>query len=140
MPPASLSTFAVMKPGPTTAKKSARRIFQCFNEKRTVRPSAALPQHRDHVIGRDDAGEPAVLVYDGEGDQVVFVEELGDFIFWRVWSAGDVRVAEIGELSGRRRDRDLDKRHGSRQLVIRPGQVDRRERLAAAFEGLQRLD
>ncbi len=30
MPPASLSTFAVMIPGPTTAKNSRIRIFQRF--------------------------------------------------------------------------------------------------------------
>src|ERR1700722_2996479 len=30
MPPASLSTFAVMNPGPTTAKNSRIRIFQLF--------------------------------------------------------------------------------------------------------------
>jgi len=34
-----------------------------------------VPQHRDHVVGRDDAREAAVLIHHGERDQVVFVEE-----------------------------------------------------------------
>src|SRR5215467_2338661 len=32
MPPASLSTFAVMNPGPTTAKISRIRVFQDFSQ------------------------------------------------------------------------------------------------------------
>ena len=47
-----------------------------------------MPQHRDHVVGRDDAGDPAVLVHDRERDEVVFVEERGDLVLRRVRRAG----------------------------------------------------
>ena len=48
------------------------------------RPSVPVPQHRDHVVGRDDAGEPAVLVDDRERDQVVLVEQRRDLVLRRV--------------------------------------------------------
>src|SRR5437773_1222629 len=97
MPPASLSTLAVMKPGPTTARRRARRVRQTLNHVMGgsvpvltcvdasshvehskhmgalyVSPSASkggpgsvvVAQHRDHVVGRDDAGDAAVLVDD----------------------------------------------------------------------------
>src|SRR5438874_215621 len=57
MPPASLSTLAVMKPGPTTARTRAARVRQLLNNVMT--PSAMVPQHRNHVVRRDDAGEAA---------------------------------------------------------------------------------
>src|SRR5579864_4791106 len=45
MPPASLSTFAVMNPGPTTAKNSRIRVFQLLkNLMRTFR------RHRDGAV------------------------------------------------------------------------------------------
>ena len=101
---------------------------------------SSVPQHRDHVVGRDDAGEPPVLVDDRERDQVVLVEQRRHFVLGRVGRAGDVRLAQVGELRGRRRDGDLDERHRADQLVPGAGQVDRRDRFAAALEPLQRLD
>src|SRR5882672_9574394 len=108
MPPASLSTFAVMKPGPTTASNSAIRLRHSLNnviaewkvaatiaasvserwqalgvgprrKRKKSHASVAVPQHRDHVVGGDDAGEAAVLVDHRERDQVVFVEERRHF-------------------------------------------------------------
>ena len=59
-----------------------------LEERHRVR-SALLPQHRDHVVGRDDAGDAAVLVDDRQRDQVVFVEQRRDFVLRRVGRAGD---------------------------------------------------
>src|SRR4051812_43524365 len=54
MPPASLSTFAVMNPGPTTAKNSRIRIFQRLRNLmrpfRRHRDGAACSYQRRHRI------------------------------------------------------------------------------------------
>src|SRR4051812_7758622 len=127
MPPASLSTFAVMKPGPTTARTRAIRRRHSLSQVITphsraseptacdrpwsfdhdygprqrsgpanagaVSPLMAVPQHRDYVVGGDDASQASVFVDDGESDQVVLVEECGDLGLWRVGCAGHVRLA-----------------------------------------------
>src|SRR3954451_14078104 len=134
MPPASLSTLAVMKPGPTTAKTRARRTRQLLSSATSV----PMAQHRDHVVRRDDAGDASVLVDDGERDQVVLVEERRDFVLRRVRRACDVRLAEVRQLRGRRRDGDLDERYGADQLAAGAGEINRRHRFAAAFEPLER--
>src|SRR3954452_25331166 len=99
MPPASLSTLAVTNPGPTTAKNRTTRAFQLFS---VGIGRSVVPQHRDHVVGRDDAGDAAVLVDDGEGDEVVLVEQRRDFVLRRVRRAGDIRLAQLGQLYRRR--------------------------------------
>jgi hypothetical protein len=48
-------------------------------------PDAALqlrPQHADHIVRGDDAGQFIVLVHYGLGLQVLFVEQFRDFIFF----------------------------------------------------------
>src|SRR5260370_17670066 len=85
MPPASLSTLAVMNPGPTAARMSALRTRQLLSS--FIDASVAVPQHRDHVVRRDDARNAAMLVHHGERDQVVFVEERGDLVLRRVCRA-----------------------------------------------------
>jgi hypothetical protein len=62
--------------------------------------SVTLTQHRDHVVGGDDAGEPAVRIGDGQCDEVVLVEELRHFVVRRVRCAGDAPIRKRGELSG----------------------------------------
>src|SRR5438045_4892285 len=108
MPPASLSTFAVMKPGPTTARKRTSRLRQPLKGKAgsCIAPSVAVPQHRNHIVRRDDAGKPPVLVDDRKGDEIVFVKERGHFRFRRVGRARDIRLAQIGELCRRGGDGD----------------------------------
>src|SRR3954451_7307766 len=101
MPPASLSTLAVMKPGPTTAKNRTRLCRQLLRAVVVMR-LAFVPQHRDDVVGGDDAGQPAVLIGDGERQQVVFVEQGRDFVIRRVRGARDVRLAQTGERRGGR--------------------------------------
>ena len=50
MPPASLSTMAVMKPGPMTVKK----MSSGRGRRSTMRTGLVLPQHGDDVVGRDE--------------------------------------------------------------------------------------
>ena len=64
MPPASLSTFAVMKPGPTTAKKIRSRIFQRFRKvMRRTHIAAVTDQHKCiQEIWIGEIGETVVVV------------------------------------------------------------------------------
>ena len=57
-----------------------------------------MPQHRNHVVGRDDAGQPAVLVDDRERDEVVLVEERGDFVLRRIRRAPDTPQDDVAAL------------------------------------------
>src|SRR5712671_2285850 len=82
MPPASLSTLAVMMPGPITEAKSARRA-QRERKIRTPRgvgrPSArdsAMQHLLQHVVYGDDAQELAGLVLHRQGEQVVLGRQL----------------------------------------------------------------
>ena len=77
-----------------------------------------MPEHRDHVVGRDDAGEAAVFVDDGERDEVVLVEQAGDFVLGRVGGAGDGGFAQFGQRRRRRRDRNLHERHRARRVLL----------------------
>src|SRR4051812_19068704 len=97
MPPASLSTLAVMKPGPMTASSSTSRPFQCFGENfmNGARRLPRVSQHRDHVVCRDDAGKPLVLVHDGEGNEVVLVEQRRHFIVGGIGGACDGGFAHL---------------------------------------------
>src|SRR6266480_945380 len=97
MPPASLSTFAVMKPGPTTANTSSSRALQLFAMS-LMAPPLRVPQHRDHVVGGDDARETAMLVDDRERDQVVLVEQGSHVVLRRIRRAGDEGLAQFREL------------------------------------------
>src|ERR1700730_7322354 len=63
MPPASLSTFAVMNPGPTTAKKSRIRIFQrlkkfmcTFRRHKDETQTRGLKQRPIFALMRERAG------------------------------------------------------------------------------------
>src|ERR1700722_15886759 len=62
MPPASLSTFAVIKPGPTTAKKSRIRIFQRLKYfmrrfHRHMGGTKARAKRRDRINGVRESGQ-----------------------------------------------------------------------------------
>src|SRR5215831_1824756 len=105
MPPASLSTFAVTKPGPTTARKRTRRLRHRLSENGIAH--LAVPQHRDHVVGGDDADESSVGIDDGKREEVVFVEGRRDLVFWRIECAGNDLVTERPEPRRGHRDGDL---------------------------------
>ena len=47
----------------------------------------------NHIIGGDYAGERAVFIYDGQGEQVVFVEDLRDLALIGLIGAGDQRIS-----------------------------------------------
>src|SRR5207302_10839808 len=84
MPPASLSTFAVMMPGPTTEISSARCAHR-ERKGRTPPEGVARATARDSpmehllqdVVDGDDAHDLAVLVLDGEREKVVLGSQLG---------------------------------------------------------------
>src|SRR6476660_7544118 len=98
MPPASLSTLAVMNPGPMTARTRARRLRHPLRKKNFMAgESVVTPEHADHIVGGDDAGDAAVLVDDRQRDQVVLVEERRDFAFRCITGARHVGFAERAE-------------------------------------------
>ena len=141
MPPASLSTFAVMNPGPMTAKNSIIRFRQLFGiSLMDVDQPAMMPQHRDHIIGGDDARNATVLVDDRKGDQVVLVEELGHLIVGCVGRAGHVGLAQIPTAGQPATMSRFDQGNGPGQFVRRLGEVIVAECLARAFERLERFD
>jgi hypothetical protein len=99
-PPASSPPLAVTNPGPITASISIRRLRQ--PRAKNFIGSVAMPQHGDHVVGRDDAGEAAVFVDDRQRYQVVFVEQRGDLVLRRIPLARDVGLAQLRQLDSRR--------------------------------------
>src|SRR5689334_20849138 len=107
MPPASLSTFAVMIPGPTIARSAASLTRLDLSDALNVaaRTSVLPPQQVDDVVCRDDAGETPVFVNDRQREQVVLVEQLDDFVLGRVHVAADERLgAESRQQRGLVRD------------------------------------
>src|SRR5689334_9086327 len=99
MPPASLSTFAVMMPGPTTASSAARRTRPDFSDvlRAAARTRSGLPpQQVDDVVCGDDAGQTPVFVHDRKREQVVLVEELDNLVFGRVEMTADERLGAEG--------------------------------------------
>src|SRR5947207_15295156 len=116
MPPASLSTFAVMMPGPITASSAARRTRPDRSDVlRAARRTSVLPPEQiDDVVCRDDSGEASVFVHDGKREQVVLVEQLDDFVFRRVEVTADERFRrECGERRASVRNRRSPKGSGA---------------------------
>src|SRR5260221_12371827 len=91
MPPASLSTLAVMMPGPITARTSTRRIF---HDRRRVSTGASVgpPQDVDYVIGGGDSPQPAGPLHPRERQQGV--------IFQKVRPLNRLRGPEAGGKRG----------------------------------------
>src|SRR6478752_2214525 len=87
MPPASLSTFAVMNPGPTTAKKINSRIFQRFRKvMRRTQIVAVTDQHKcrkqiwiDQFVCVGRAPSPAAFAVEVDFDGTALV------ILLRAW-------------------------------------------------------
>src|ERR1017187_2027345 len=115
MPPASLSTFAVMMPGPTTARNTASRVFH--PQTREASRSVIGPQQADHIVGRDDSRKAAVLVDDRQRQEVVLVEEFRDLILRRVSGATDQLLdGEIGQRRLRTGHDGARERHATDEL------------------------
>src|SRR3989442_5587573 len=84
MPPASLSTLAVMIPGPmtdaSTASRAQRERSGRMPAEGVMRPSArdsAMQHLLQHVVHGDDAQELAALVLHRQGEEVVLRRQLG---------------------------------------------------------------
>ena len=56
-------------------------------------------QHGDHVVGGDHACEVTVLVDHRQSQQVVFVEQFGEFLFFGVFVAGNQRLLGQGRAA-----------------------------------------
>src|SRR3989338_8398570 len=94
MPPASLSTFAVMTPGPRTAKKMARFrmkprvaggfIFLRCSRNTILEPASLSPCLADHagkeIVDRDDPLQHLVVVDDGDGKKIILVHREPHFL------------------------------------------------------------
>src|SRR5207302_11123963 len=88
MPPASLSTLAVIMPGPITAKAAtsrAQRVERARGGRAWVaagaRASASPMQDLfEDVVDGDDAQHPAARVLHGEREEVVLRGLLGDVL------------------------------------------------------------
>src|SRR5215472_18781402 len=82
IPPASLSTMAVMKPGPRTPRNVMIGYRSRFHIPRRVSlcVHSFAPEHGNNVVRRDYANELALIVHDRQRQQVVLVEKLGDAI------------------------------------------------------------
>src|SRR3954469_22316172 len=85
MPPESLSTTAVMKPGPRTARKTSR--WRLKRAKSSVTEDGArlsLSQHGDHVIGGYRSRQSPVFGNNGQRQQIIFVEQLSHAVAFLV--------------------------------------------------------
>src|SRR5438105_4967026 len=87
MPPASLSTLAVIMPGPITASATAKRDQREGRARSArapggvARASASTMQHLlQHVIDGDDAEHPPGRVLHGKREEVVLRRLLGDVL------------------------------------------------------------
>src|SRR5271157_5261907 len=148
MPLASLSTFAVMKPGPTTAKNSTIWIFQRLRNRMRAVHDSKLPnrpfringggfseqvksgreakkkselaaQHIDDVVGRNYAFEVISFVDHGQGQQIVLIEEFGELFLLRVFMGGNQRLLDQAHhRSPHGRENDLRQRHRARQSPL----------------------
>src|SRR5438105_14712071 len=88
MPPASLSTLAVIMPGPITARAAPNRVHREAGRTRTGRappggvvaraPASAMQHLLQHVVDGDDAEDAAVRGLYGEREEVVLRGLLGD--------------------------------------------------------------
>src|SRR4051812_20005676 len=83
MPPASLSTLAVMIPGPTTASTATMRAQRDLNSGRTpvggagCAGASAMEDLFQHVVHGHHAEDLPVLLH-GEGKEVVLRRQLRD--------------------------------------------------------------
>ena len=59
--------------------------------------SKSATEEADDVIGGDDADQHSFVIHHGQGEQVLFVEQLGNFIFLGFLVAGNERLGHQGE-------------------------------------------
>src|ERR1700677_2206647 len=98
-------------------------------------------KHGDYIIGGDDTDEFVVLVDDGEGDEIVFVEKFGDFVVAGSFVGGDERFG--GERQQRRSgfgEHKFRERDGTGKSSLGVDQVDGAHGFHAAFEFAENAD
>jgi hypothetical protein len=78
--PGFLLAPAILPAPANTQVPRVARDDNCLEEARHL-ASQLGAQHADHVVGGDDAGEPALFVHDRESLQVVLVEQFRDLVF-----------------------------------------------------------
>src|SRR5436305_10824643 len=157
MPPASLSTLAVIMPGPITARAAARRVQREAERARSARappcgvvaraPASAMQHLLQHVVDGDDAEEAAVRVLHGEREEVVLRGLLGDLPDRIVGiERRGMLVHETEDEYLGLRDDDVAEREDSGKLAVRTDHervVQMRNRLSLAahlLEGLRRAE
>src|SRR5674476_1058587 len=144
MPPASLSAAAEMRPGPRIARKMASRLrpMRPTSRRPTLRGDCAieasstedprqalLPGERKHqidgIVDGDDSVELALVVNDGQGEQVVLGDHVGDHFFGRRGEHGDrVLRHEVADLLVWRRGEQVAQREHAAQLLGAVDHVD----------------
>src|ERR1700689_540883 len=94
MPPESLSILAVIKPGPSTARKSSMRIRQRLS----IRDFLLFgSQECDYMVRLPPSPQPVGAIHPRQRMQIVLVEEFRDFILVRFRRTGD--DARLGQNS-----------------------------------------
>src|SRR4030042_3532254 len=140
MPPASLSPLAVMIPGPTTASRRIRRLWNGRSRCPTLmdgRPSgsvvearqALFPGGRDDlvegVVGRDNSVNAHGVVDYGYGRQVVLRDDPGDLLLRSLEPDADqARGHEGADGRGRLSQHQLVQREHARQPPLLVDGVD----------------
>jgi hypothetical protein len=64
---------------------------------RKAKKSESAAEEANDVIGGDDTDQHSFVIHYGQGEQVVFVEQLCNFIFLGFLMAGDERLGHQGE-------------------------------------------
>ena len=155
MPPASLSTFAVMIPGPRIARKSVSATLPVAD---VGARSGCLGGRRDHlslrrcrsrlrlepvddVVDRDDADEDPFGIRHGQGEEVVLGHRLGDLVGRDVRRDGP-HGSRHGALEKRVVVGGEDVAHGERaqDALLLVDDVEVEERLGVAGDGPEALE
>src|SRR4051795_5898988 len=97
----------------------------CFNLKRTC---SALPQHCHNVIYGNDANQALLGIYDGQGQEIIFVEQLGNAILRFVDINKEQRLrCKIPERRIARSKEQLAQGNGKTQQALAVDQEERME-------------
>ena len=99
------------------------------------------PQKGDDLFSVNDSDELFVVIYDGEGAEIVFVEELGYFAAVGVDAAGDeVALRQAGQLHMGFCEEDSDDGDETGDSLLFVEKVDVGDGFDVAFELAQRVD
>ncbi len=92
-------------------------------------------KHGDYVVGGDDADEFVVFIHHGEGDEIVFVKELGDLVFIGRGVAEDQRfLGERHQKRGGVGEHKFGERNRADESAVGIDEVNGADGFDAAFE------